>query len=82
MRERRNQVIDRYNAARLLRRFEIAGITLGALAFIVGTALTALASPHDEDPWNATTGMVAGILILAGPVMALWILFTLQDGEQ
>ena len=82
MRERRNQVIDRYNAARLLRRFEIAGITLGALAFIVGTALTALAGPGDDDRWNSNTALVAGILILSGPVMALWILFTLQDGEQ
>ena len=82
MRERRNQVIDRYNAARLLRRFEIAGITLGALAFIVGTALTALAGPGEDDRWNSNTALVAGILIISGPLFALWLLWTMEDGER
>ena len=82
MKARRDAVLDRYNAARTMRRFEITGVALGALAFIVGTALTALASPDDADPWNTTTGMVAGILIMSGPVLALWILFTLGEEEQ
>jgi len=82
MKERRDEVLNRYNAARTLRRFEITGVVLGGLSFIVGTALTALASPLDADPWNRTTGMVAGILIISGPLLALWILWTMQDGEQ
>ena len=49
MKTQPEEVIDRYNAAKLLRRFEITGVVLGALAFIVGTALTALAGPGEDD---------------------------------
>ena len=83
MKTQPEEVIDRYNAAKLLRRIELTGVAIGVLMFIAGIALTAFTSPYDErDAWNSPTAVVAAILFLSGPLLALWILTTLSDGEQ